>query len=520
MIVTTIRLTDGVAHQIEVVFPFDYPDVEPTVCGPPLLTRHQNARDGNFCLMANPAVDWHPLRSAAELVDKNLRNLLEDSAAGPAVVAGGEADMPEPLSMHISPTSRDVVLVPDPFWRLELDRTGGDLVLRETYGSALVVVKQDNNSGNGKAIDSVEHSRASDIAAAWVSLSDGALKPWPTRKEVLDAALAADTDILRHIRKRLKRNKALHAEGWIGITFQEEGPQVGMIRRGWTFIEVQLQRDRPKRPRLIALRRAAAFTESERALRLPELRGIANATVVVVGAGSVGAPLVLELAKAGAGHITVVDPDAYDVNNATRHILAPYRAGRLKAAAVAVDAEALNPFVTVECSRLAIGAGGAEEAMKLDQIIARARVLVDATGSPIAARILARRCREHAVTMIVSGLTAGSYGADIATLPPEGPCYWCLQLGQADGSIPAPPVGPTSSTTPTGCATPAFSGAGFDATALAALTARRVVQAADITEYPPAAAPLTVLDFRGEPAEQHVDLPVHPSCPLCQPPSG
>jgi len=428
--------------------------------------------------------------------------------------------MPEPLSMHISPTTTDVVLVPDPFWKLELDRTGGDLVLRGTCSSALVVVSQDNTPGTSEAIDAVQHPRASDIAASWVSLPSGALRAWPTHREVLDAVLAADPDVVRHIRKRLKRKKAPHAKGWVGVTFSEEGPEVGMTRRGWTFVEVQLQRDSPKRPRLVGLRRAAAFTEGERTLRLPELRGMADATVVVVGAGSVGAPLVLELAKAGVGHVIVVDPDTYDVNNATRHVLSPNRAGRLKSAAVAVDAAALNPFVKVTWSGLTVGKGGAEEAMELDRIIAKAHVLVDATGSPAAARILARRCREHAVTMVVCGLTAGSYGADIATLPPEGPCYWCLQLGQDDGSIPKPPVGPTSNTTPTGCATPAFSGAGFDAIALAALTARRVIQATDVTEYPPAPTPLTILDFRGEPAEQHVDVPVHPSCPLCQRPSG
>src|SRR4051812_9383114 len=83
LVVKTSLAFQGEDREIRLMFPFDYPDVEPTVLGPlELLTRHQNRRYGNFCLLEEPAADWWPGMAAAQLVDEELRWLLEDSEAG------------------------------------------------------------------------------------------------------------------------------------------------------------------------------------------------------------------------------------------------------------------------------------------------------------------------------------------------------------------------------------------------------------------------------------------------------
>ena len=503
--------------QVRVLFPFDYPDVEPSVLGPPqLLPRHQNRRVGNFCLLEEPTADWWPGMSAAQLVDEELRWLLEDTDAGPEAVEAGEADMPEPLSQHVSADPGWVVVVPEPFWMLHVDADCGEFVLHDKpFG------------GHGQVLASAEGFEAADedlvatFSAAkgarhvgrWASLPAGALSSWPSHDEVLAAAEQQSPEVLTRLRRTLARErKRRDVEGWIGLTFIEEGPKRGQQRRGWLFLRVRLERD--GRRSVTKSARALALTAAERARRVPELAGLDQARILVVGAGSVGAPIVLELAKAGVGHTDIADYDRYDVNNAVRHVLDPRWAGALKSLAVGVEAEALNPFVEVESHYLHAG-GSADDSAKLDLLLSDVDLAIDATGSQVAARVLQRRCREFGKTLVLASLTAGSYGGEVAVFRPDGPCFYCFVLGQQDDLVPTPAEGPRSNTTPVGCNTPAFSGAGFDATALAALAVRTAVRASGRCSYPALDYDYVVVNFRGPDPWRQGLLATHANCPLC-----
>jgi molybdopterin/thiamine biosynthesis adenylyltransferase len=515
MRITTSLPFDGEPVEILVIFPFEYPDVEPTVYGPPgLVGRHQTRVVGNFCLIEDPRLDWWPTMSAAGLVDEDLRWLLEDSAAGATAVAGGEADMPEPLSQHIAVDHSVVVVVPDPFWAIELDAGHGRLVLAEAFLSNSLVVTEADGIGHGEAaaLDVVTNAKKARHAALWVALGVGALPLWPSHVELLDIGLAAWPELLGKLRETLKRErKRASVSGFVGVTFLEEGPRRGDTRRGWIFLDVELDR-KGERSVLRALR-AQALTPAERARRVPELVGLAEARVAVVGAGSLGAPITSELVKAGVGHTDLLDYDRFDVNNCVRHLIGPRWAGVEKEIAVAIETETLNPFVKVAARHIHVG-GGQDDQSRLGLILPEVDLVVDATGSHSAARVLQRRCRDHGKTLVLASLTAGSYGGEVAVFRPDGPCFWCFVLGQRDGSVPSPAEGPRSNTTPVGCSTPAFSGAGFDATALAALAARTVVQACGRTSYPSLESDYIIVNFRGPNPWRQGNLQVHPECPL------
>jgi len=160
--------------------------------------------------------------------------------------------------------------------------------------------------------------------------------------------------------------------------------------------------------------------------------------------------------------------------------------------------------------------GTATAAAQLPRLLADHDVVIDTTGSAGVARILNRYCRAAGRTLVVAGLTTGAYGADLVVLRADGPCWECFDDRRHDGSIPLAEAGPVSPLTPVGCATPTFSGAGFEATELAANIARTAVGATSLTHYPPLEYDWAVLNFRREPRWTQGRLARTQNCQKCQ----
>ena len=90
-----------------------------------------------------------------------------------------------------------------------------------------------------------------------------------------------------------------------------------------------------------------------RHILLPEVgvegqRRLANARVLVVGAGGLGSPALMYLAAAGVGTIGVVDDDVVDASNLQRQVVHGVAdVGRAKTESAAETVAAINPLVTV-----------------------------------------------------------------------------------------------------------------------------------------------------------------------------
>ncbi len=96
-----------------------------------------------------------------------------------------------------------------------------------------------------------------------------------------------------------------------------------------------------------------------------------QASVLVIGAGGLGSPLLLYLAAAGVGRIGVVDDDVVDLSNLQRQVLhETSRIGQPKTDSARQALTALNPHVRIEGHKTRITAKNALEMIAQYDIVA------------------------------------------------------------------------------------------------------------------------------------------------------
>ncbi|MDP4819975.1 MAG: ThiF family adenylyltransferase, partial [Saprospiraceae bacterium] len=121
---------------------------------------------------------------------------------------------------------------------------------------------------------------------------------------------------------------------------------------------------------------AAELIRYSRHLAMPEFdlqsqRQLKAARVLVVGAGGLGAPLLLYLAAAGVGTLGIVDFDTVDVSNLQRQILYGVSdVGKLKVDCARKRLLELNPHIDIKTYACALTTDNALELFQDYDIIA------------------------------------------------------------------------------------------------------------------------------------------------------
>ncbi|MEE8271818.1 MAG: molybdopterin-synthase adenylyltransferase MoeB [Alphaproteobacteria bacterium] len=184
------------------------------------------------------------------------------------------------------------------------------------------------------------------------------------------------------------------------------------------------------------------FTETQirryaRHIILPEVGGIGQekllaARVLVVGAGGLGAPLLLYLAAAGVGTLGVIDDDAVDLSNLQRQVIHDTAGiGTPKVDSAADRIAAINPDVAVERHRERLGAANALA------LIGRYDLVADGSDN-FPTRYLVNDACFFAGKTLVSGALLRFDGQVATFRPPAGPCYRCLfREAPPPGTVPS-----------------------------------------------------------------------------------
>ncbi|HYG27829.1 MAG TPA: ThiF family adenylyltransferase, partial [Caulobacteraceae bacterium] len=138
------------------------------------------------------------------------------------------------------------------------------------------------------------------------------------------------------------------------------------------------------------------------------------ASVLVVGAGGLGAPAALYLAAAGIGRIGIVDPDTVALSNLQRQVIyAAADIGRAKADAAAERLSSLNPGVSIEPFR---GRVAAEHIGGFDLVL-------DGTDDFATRLVVSDACVAHGKPLVSGAI--GRWSGQIGVFAGK-PCYRCL----------------------------------------------------------------------------------------------
>ncbi len=165
-----------------------------------------------------------------------------------------------------------------------------------------------------------------------------------------------------------------------------------------------------------------SLTESEieryaRHIVLPEMGGpgqnrLKKSSVLVVGAGGLGAPLLLYLAAAGVGRIGIVDHDHVSLSNLQRQVIhTTDRIGLAKVESAAAQMRAINPHVEIETHGIRLTA---ENALSL---IAHYDIVADGCDNFPTRYLVSDACFFAKKTLVSAAV--GQFDGQISTFKPH-----------------------------------------------------------------------------------------------------
>ncbi len=148
---------------------------------------------------------------------------------------------------------------------------------------------------------------------------------------------------------------------------------------------------------------------------------IANSHIGIVGAGGLGAPVLLYLAAAGIGRITLIDNDIVDISNLQRQVL--YRSediGKPKAECAKLSLNALDPNIEIIAHDARFTVDNADLLNDCD-------IIIDGSDN-FETRFLLNRIAFEKRKILVSG-ALGRFDGQVSAFDfrdGNGPCYQCL----------------------------------------------------------------------------------------------
>lgn len=153
-----------------------------------------------------------------------------------------------------------------------------------------------------------------------------------------------------------------------------------------------------------------------------EVNILESKRVMIVGLGSFGSQIAIELAKAGVGNFSLFDFDRVELHNLARHTCTIKDLGRMKTDAIYDAIVGKNPYAYVEKFPIDIN----DDLQLLNDEISKADIVICATDNNKSRFNISEALVKQQKLGIFGRAVTRAEGGDVFRYTPGGPCYCCL----------------------------------------------------------------------------------------------
>lgn len=155
---------------------------------------------------------------------------------------------------------------------------------------------------------------------------------------------------------------------------------------------------------------------------LIELGILEGKRVLIIGLGSFGSQVAIELAKSGVGQFALMDFDRVELHNLVRHTAYLNDLGRLKTDYIKDCILGKNPFAEVDCYPININ----DNLDTLHREVEKADLVICATDNNQSRFNISEALVKYETIGIFGRAITRAEGGDVFRYRPGGPCYVCM----------------------------------------------------------------------------------------------
>ncbi len=459
-----------------------FPFVKPSVFAvdPPInYSRHKLPEEGSLCLWSDKKDGWDPGYTIDQILDRvRLWYRCHFSANWDETY--------EPLDLHLYfPGEHPLVVLPDRWAPLE-DRSSGTFSVWHKEDEKHIFV--DNIGGEQFARTSKDvvgkkllfSQGEANYRGTWLRLHEEPV-PYPNLGPMLEEISRTTSLPVNQVLRILERT--------LGEKIRPNRQHMlflGLVYPGrdrcdhWLFLSADLPQGQNRWAHLDNLKmcRLTSYSVTDSGPMALMRRtqhiavGLKDKRVALFGLGAIGGSIALLLAKAGVGHLNLIDDDCLRPGNVIRHTVSLYSVGLDKSAAMKFKILEHLPY----CDVKAFDQPNAWDA--LCGIINDCDMVVSATANPPFEVLLNEACLRRDIPIVyVAGYRRASIGKIQLVRPGKDACRLCVQHLRGNNSqYPVVPSGDEGEFVEAGCGDPTVEATAVDLEAIATMAARVAIK--------------------------------------------